>query len=155
MQEISYGEGSCFAVPLRGGGFAVGVIARVTPRREGIPLGYFFGPRRPEVPALGDLGGLSAADAILVRRFVDLGLVEGTWPLIGRIKGWDRHDWPTPAFGRFEELSGRGFKVIYDDSDPSEVVREEQIAPHELADLPSDGVSGDKALEVILTGLLR
>jgi len=45
MQEPSYSEGDWFAVPLRGGGFAAGVIARAMPRKEGVLLGYFFGPR--------------------------------------------------------------------------------------------------------------
>jgi hypothetical protein len=107
MQVGSYGEGDWFAVPLREGGFAVGVIARAMPHKEGILLGYFFGPRRDDVPTLDELKSLSASDAVLVDRFGHLGLVRGTWPLLGRIDGWDRGAWPTPAFGRFEELTGR------------------------------------------------
>src|SRR5690348_8676061 len=118
MQEPSYSEGDWFAVPLQGGGFVAGVIARAMPHKEGVLLGYFFGPRRSEAPALDELSGLSAPDAVLVERFGDLGIVNGTWPLLGRIDGWDRNAWPTPAFGRFEELTGRAFKVIYDDANP-------------------------------------
>lgn len=43
----NYREGSRFAVPLRQGGYAVGLVARVNPR--GVLLGYFFGPRH-DVP---------------------------------------------------------------------------------------------------------
>ena len=155
MQVGSYGEGDWFAVPLREGGFAVGVIARAMPHKEGILLGYFFGPRRDDVPTLDELKSLSASDAVLVDRFGQLGLVRGTWPLLGRIDGWDRGAWPTPAFGRFEELTGRAFKVIYDDANPNRLVREQQVAPYALVGLPKDGLSGAGAVERILTRLVR
>jgi Immunity protein 26 len=155
MVEASYNEGDWFAVPLQDGGFAVGVIARAMPRKEGVLLGYFFGPRRQAVPKLEELSGLSASGAVLVEMFGDLGLIRGMWPLLGRVTGWDRSAWPTPAFGRFEELTGRAFKVIYDDTNPNRVVREERIDPSELADLPQDGLSGAEAVEIVLTSLLR
>jgi len=155
MPEPTYSEGDWFAVPLRDGGFAVGIIARAMPRKEGVLLGYFFGPRRDEVPALEELGDLSAPDAVMIEMFGDLGLIRGEWPLLGRVNGWDRSAWPTPEFGRFEELTGRAFRVIYDDDNPNRVVREEQVDPNELAGLPKDGLSGAGAVERMLTRMLR
>ncbi len=107
-----------------------------------------------EAPALDELSGLSAPGAVLVDRFGDLGIVNGTWPLLGHIDGWDRSAWPTPAFGRLEELTGRAFKVIYDDANPNRLVREEQVDPSELTGMPRDGLSGAGAVEMILDGLL-
>ena len=155
MSDIRYGEGDWFAVPLQEGGFASGIIARATPRREGILIGYFFGPRRAVIPALGDLASLKASDAVLVRRFGDLGLLRGTWPLIGKPEDWKREAWPTPVFGRFEELTGRSFEVIYDDNDPNKLIREEIIGRYDLLGLAKDGLLGAGAVEVVLTGLLR
>jgi Immunity protein 26 len=155
MRQGPYGEGDWFAVPLKDGGFAAGVIARTVPETAGVLLGYFFGPRRKTVPSLRELTGLSASDALLVRRFGHLGLVQGSWPLIGRLGEWDPSAWPTPAFGRLEELRGRAFKVIYDDADPGKRIREEQIDRHELVSLPRDGLLGAGAVETVLTGLLR
>jgi Immunity protein 26 len=155
MSGDNYSEGDWFAVPLREGGFAVGVIARATPCRRGVLLGYFFGPKRESVPALEELNGLSAANAVLVERFGHLGLVHGTWPLLGCIDGWDRSAWPMPAFGRLEEFTGRALKVIYDDNHPNKFVRTEQVPPEMLAYLPKDGLSGAGAVEIVLTGLLR
>jgi len=43
MKSI-YDEGSVFLIPLRDGGFARGVVARIAPKRK-VLLGYFFGPR--------------------------------------------------------------------------------------------------------------
>jgi Immunity protein 26 len=65
MPEPAYSEGDWFAIPLRGGGFATGLIARMMPHREGVLLGYFFGPRRDKVPTLDELRDLSTPDAIL------------------------------------------------------------------------------------------
>jgi len=124
------------------------------PRKGGVLLGYFFGPKRDKVPALDELRGLSASGAVLVKRFGHLGIVHGSWPLVGHIDRWNRSAWPNPAFGRFEELTGRAFKVIYDDTDPNRLLREEQIDPSELTALPKDSLSGAGAIEKILTQLL-
>jgi len=72
----------------------------------------------------------------------------------GHTDRWDRGAWPTPAFGRLEELTGRAYKVIYDDGDPNRLLREEGIDPRELASMPKDGLSGAGAMERVLTRLL-
>jgi hypothetical protein len=154
MPEPTYREGDWFAVPLRAGGFAAVIVARAMPRKEGVLLGYFFGPGRDRIPALDEIGVLSASDAVLVGRFGDLSILDGTWPLVGHIDRWDRSAWPIPVFGRLEELTGRAFKVIYDDGDPNRLLREERIDASELASLPQDGLSGAGAVERILTRLL-
>jgi Immunity protein 26 len=155
MVKANYSEGDWFTVPLREGGFAVGVIARAMPGKKGILLGYFFGPRREHVPQLTELSVLSASDAVLVARFGDLGLIEGTWPLLGPIDGWDRNAWPIPAFGRLQELTGRALKLIYDDNDPSWPISEKRIDSQELADLSTDDLFGAGAVEIALTDLVR
>jgi|SRR5579875_150608 len=155
MQEGSYREGDWFAVPLREGGFAVGVIARTMPCKEGILIGYFFGPKRDTIPQAVDLAGLSSSQAAVVRRFGDLGIINRSWPLLGRTGDWDSSAWPTPAFGRLEELTGRAFKVVYNDTNPNKIICEQRIDPQDLASLPKDGLLGPGAVERLLTGLLR
>lgn len=61
MATTSYREGDWLGVPLREGGYAVGLVARANP--DGVLLGYFFGPRRMEVPMLGDVKNLVPAHA--------------------------------------------------------------------------------------------
>jgi hypothetical protein len=95
MAKVKYREGDWFAVPLRDGGFAVGLVARANPGV--VLLGYFFGPMRSEVPKLEDLAGLQPGDAVLIGMFGHLAIVQGKWPLLGRLDGWDRRDWPTPC----------------------------------------------------------
>lgn len=152
MAKVKYREGDWFAVPLRDNGFAVGLVARANP--GGVLLGYFFGPLRSEVPGLEDVAGLQPADAVLVGKFGHVGIVQGKWPLLGRLDGWDRRQWPTPVFVRYEELTGRSFRVYYDDDDPNKVLREEQVAPGEAEQAPKDGLMGAGFAETALSRLL-
>jgi hypothetical protein len=152
MVKMNYREGDWFAVPLRDDGFAVGVVARANPKAA--LLGYFFGPRLSEVPTLEEVGDLRPADAVLVAKFGHLGLTGGTWPVIGRIENWDRTAWPMPVFVRYEELSGRSFKVFYDDDDPNKLIREEQVSPGKAEQGPKDGLMGAGFAEKVLTTLL-
>jgi Immunity protein 26 len=153
MARVNYREGDWFAVPLRDSGFAVGVLARANP--DGVLLGYFFGPRRPGVPSLNDVDGLARDDAILIAKFGHLGLKQGKWPILGRLDDWDRTEWPMPAFVRHEELTGRTFKVFYDDNDPNKVVREQPIAAGSAEQEPKDGLMGAGFVEKVLTGAVH
>lgn len=153
MARGKYREGDWFAVPLREGGFGVGLIARANPK--GVLLGYFFGPREGEIPSLDQVGELAATDAVLVGTFGHLGLTQGKWPIVGRRDDWDRLAWPMPAFVRYEELTGRSFKVFYDDDDPNLLLREEQIAAGVEEHGPADGMMGAGYVEKVLTALLQ
>jgi hypothetical protein len=149
----NYAVGDWFAVPLRDGGFAVGLIARAHP--GGVLLGYFFGPKRAEIPRLDEMEGLKAVDAVLVRKFGHLGLVGKKWPRLGQLEGWDLREWPMPVFVRYEELTGRSFRVFYDENDPNKLIRKEQVPPGEAEQGPKDGLMGVEFAEAILTNLLR
>jgi hypothetical protein len=148
----SYAEGDWFAVPLRDHGFAVGLIARVN--RGGVLLGYFFGPRRPEVPPIDKIDSLDPSVAQLITKFGHLGIVNGAWPLIGASKNWDRARWPMPTFARYEELTGRMLAVSYDADNPNRVLNERLIAPDSAQAMPKDGLLGSGAAELRLTRLL-
>jgi hypothetical protein len=152
IRKLKYREGDWFAVPLRDGGFAAGVVARANP--GGVLLGYFFGPRRSAVPTLDGIRDLRQGDAVLVALFGHLGLKEGRWPVLGRLDGWDRREWPMPVFVRYEELTGRTFRMFFDDDDPNRLVRQEQVSPRDAIGAPEVGLMGAGFLEQKLTGLL-
>jgi len=97
----SYQQGQFFLLPLGRSEYAVGLIARV-PRRGGVLLGYFFGPRRTKAPDGASLNDLTAAQAVLACRFKDTALMRAEWPLLGMLARFDCSDWPVPAFHRFE-----------------------------------------------------
>lgn len=153
-KKVRYAEGDVFAVPLEGnGGYGVGVVARAS--KKGPALGYFFGPRRGAVPGLSEVGDLAAVDNVMVAKFGDLGLIRGMWPIIGGLPGWRREEWPMPAFGRDEQLSGRLLRVEYADDDPNSRPREVQVSREEFEHLPEDGLAGFGFVEARMTRLLR
>lgn len=145
-------EGDWFAVPLRDGGFALGVVARANP--AGVLLGYFFGPRLQTTPSIDDVPCLRPEQAVLVGMFGHLGIQGGKWPLLGREPEWDRTTWPTPVFVRHEELTGRTLLIHYDDDDPSRVVDETPVPPGPAEQRPPDGLMGAGFVEIRLSRLL-
>ncbi len=158
MKRARFGPGDVFAVPLRSGGYGLGVIARETTGRT--LFGYFFGPVHEDVPGAELLPRLVAADAVLVGRFGHLGLSRGPtasngdWITIGRIPDWDPANWPLPAFVRAEPIRGGAFLVTYDESD---LLRERDVRyfpPGVVLDGPEDGLMGAGFVEIRLTRLL-
>jgi hypothetical protein len=108
MKKLPYKEGDVFGVPLRNGGFALGVVARVRPFREGnMLLGYFFRHGKAALPKEGSSLELNPQDAALIAKFGDLSLYRKEWPIVGNIPGWDRRKWPMPSFMRRDPLSDR------------------------------------------------
>jgi Immunity protein 26 len=110
---------------------------------------YFFGPRRAHVPDLAELKNLRASDAILVRQFGDLGLLEGEWPVIGRLENWRMEDWPLPDFGHVDNMTGKAWRVRYPD-DLSGLGQRIPGSSEEAKALPPDVLSGSGALEIHL-----
>jgi hypothetical protein len=114
-------------------------------------LGYFFGPKLESSSNLPS-DQLDPGDAVLRIRFGDLGLIEGSWPVLGIAPEWDRSRWPFPDFVRRDPLTGRAYLVRYCDTDPRRVEFEKPVDPS--CDLSADGLSGSGAVEIHLTKLL-
>lgn len=148
MKKLPYSEGSVFLVPLQGGGYAPGVVARSAPKGK-VLLGYFFGP---SVASDSDVTveALRVEDAVLCARFGDLGLVKGLWPIVGSIPHWDRSAWPMSNTVR-RGVFGMPNPILvrYADDDPSKVVGEE-VLEHDC-DLPADGLAGYGFVEAVLS----
>jgi len=150
-RKLPYIEGDWFAVPLPTGGYGLGIVARAD--RQGGILGYLFGPRHPNLPTKEDIIGLSANDAVLIRRFGDLGLLNGEWQIIYRPDTWHREEWPLPAFARIARDRSRALRVEYTE-DAGETESETPISVEEAMSLPEAGLSGYGALETRLDILL-
>ena len=146
----NYKEGDFFAVPLRTGGFAVGVVARKG--TGSIIFGYFFGPRRENVPTLDEVQNLTPEQAVDALRFSYLGLVQEEWPIIGRAENWNSSDWPLPLFVRF---SGGGpdeiVLVQYDEKKLAAAISTQTAPLSESVNYYRETVSGYGAVEIILT----
>jgi hypothetical protein len=146
-----FDEGTWFAVPLRSRGFAAGIVAR-TASGGGIVLAYFFKKVWDRPPALEDVKVLRPKDAVRVLRVGDLGLIDGTWPVLGRDPDWNRDEWGVPQFIRRDDLSRRAWSVQYSDGDAN-LVESETPTSFET-NLERDAVLGAGAAEVVLTRLV-
>jgi hypothetical protein len=151
--ELPYKEGTWFAIPLRQGGYAVGRVARHTPVGK-IILAYLFGPKREQIPTLDGIRNLEPGEAVRVVRVGDLGLVDGSWPVIGDSVPWERERWSMPAFIRRDDLGRAAWRVLYSDDDPNTILSEQRV-PYETTELESAGLYGDQAAEALLSQLLE
>lgn len=153
---ISYTEGDWFAVPLRDGGYGLGVVARGGPKSRG-GLGYFFGPRRLAVPPASVMRHLAPSDAVLVAWFGDLSLIRGEWPLIGSDLPFSREQWPVPRFAEKDPVNpDKGWLVEYDrDADGAAPPwRRTYVDTQLLLGLPDGATLGAGAVELRLTRIL-
>lgn len=130
----------------------MGLVSRFN--TSGVLLAYFFGPKRQQLPSSNELRGLSSKDAVLVRMVSDLALLRGSWPVISHVDSWRRSDWPMPPMVRYEELTGRYFRVTYDENDPSVMIGNEQIDEEEARVLSRDGLMGAGFAEQVLTQMI-
>lgn len=152
MKSLPYREGSWFAVPLPGGGYAVGVVARTAPAGR-IMLAYMFGPKRDSLPTLDELEGLQPEQAVRRLRTGDMALLNERWPLLGDSRHWNRAAWPMPAFIRRNESLQRAWRASYADADPAKLDREESI-PFDTPGMESDSLYGYGATELLMNKLL-
>lgn len=155
-KHVTYDEGQWFAVPLKDGGYALGIIVRGSYKTKG-GLGYFFGPRYWDLPDDAATWNSQPADAILIAWFGDLYILEGRWSLVASTRPFRRYEWPVPMFGRIDAITPeKGWLVEYDQEDTGigKVVREIRCRAEDIAHLPRDGVYGAGAVEAKLTQLL-
>lgn len=147
-----YKEGDWFAVPLEGGGHALGLIARM--RGSGI-FGYFFGRRYSKLPTLADAASLTPSDAIQRLIFGDLDLLEGRWAVLGSLPDWDRQAWSMPSFVHKDVLSGRLYIRTYDENSLRLLSERHAAVDEDAASLPEDGSFGAGAVTNRLSRLAR
>jgi hypothetical protein len=150
-EQLPYREGTWFAMPLRQGGYATGRIARHS--GNGCILAYFFGPKRETVPVLEDLENLTPDSAIKVLRAGDLGIIEGSWPIVGDSPIWKREEWSIPPFIRRDDIGKVAWRVTYADDNPLQVISEQRI-PYDNLEYERDGLHGSGAAELVITGML-
>jgi len=155
-KRIYYEEGQWFAVPLRDGGYALGIIVRGSYRTKG-GLGYFFGPRYERIPDEYETWQKQPSQAVLIAWFGDLGIITGRWPLISSSRPFHREEWPVPKFSSIDAGNpSMGWIVEYrQDAQGWELPMRRTYCPvNHLIGLPQDGVYGYEAIEILLTKLL-
>lgn len=152
MPPLNYSEGTCFAVPLRAGGCALGVVARMD--GDGRVFGYFFGPKVACPSDLTMEDERNPATAILRGRFGDLGIINGDWPIVGSIRSWSRERWPLPLFTSNADKPNAVALTEYDDMLAPKSYTTVKHADLEKYDVLPDSMMGYGAVEIVLTKLL-
>lgn len=155
---MKYNEGDWIAIPLTGGLYGIGIIARMKRGRGAKAIfGYFFDVLFDGPPTKEDAYALNflLTDSVYCCRFGDLGLHEGTWKVVGPSKKWRREDWPMPSFIR-RDIINKSLcqKITYSDDDPHKHILEEPFNCESIENLPRDGLNGAGAVEKVLTKLL-
>jgi hypothetical protein len=152
--HVKYDTGQWFAVPLRDGGYALGIIVRGSYRTKG-GLGYFFGPKHEELPNSDDISALQPSDAVLITWFGDLGIIRGKWPLIFSNRAFRSEEWPIPLFRR-DATSEKGWLVEYHHNATGYdgIMRETLHEMKDLEGLPREADFGSGAIEIELTKVL-
>jgi hypothetical protein len=149
MKKIKVKEGDVFAVPLRQGGYTIGLIAR---RHKTSSLGYFFDRIYLSPPEELNVADINKWKVALIGQFSALGIEEGEWPLLKKNFDFIRKEWPIPVLKMQDPLSEKYFAVIYDDT----LFNEERhlITKEEADKLFGHGVYGYGALEKKLSSIL-
>lgn len=126
-------------------------MARAAPR-GGVIFGYFFAPDMMS-SSVESFKGRRLKDAVLRLRFGDLGLINGDWPVLGKIDDWRREEWPMPDFVRREPGVSFFYRVRFSDRDPNEYEHDERV---DIADdLESIAIYGYGAVEKEIMKLLN
>lgn len=152
MKLQPYREGSWFAIPLGNGGYATGLVARLSPQGK-VMLAYLFGPTHWTRPTLADVQELTPADALKVIRTGDVAVANGRWPVIGNMLDFRREEWPVPMFIRRADALKRAWQATYAD-DPAKPEREVSV-PYETQGLESDSLFGYGSTELLMSKLLE
>lgn len=148
----SFKEGSWFAVPLRNSGYAIGIAARKTKKSNAI-LGYFFGPKRMDLPNETDIGKLTPNSAMKVIICSDLHLKRGNWSIIANLEKFNRSDWPMPKFVWTDPISQQKFLNTYCEDAPHKLAASQEYRG-DISGFEPDVGYGSGAIEIILTKLL-
>jgi hypothetical protein len=151
----NYAVGDWVLAPVDEGRFVVGRIARA---RGHSVFGYFFAPPVTGPPSDDELDRLRPAGAYTYLRFSDLGIRDGSWPVIKARKGFDRGQWPVAPFENYVDAGGGRvwLEVVTYDDDAIRQTSVTRVDVRQRGRFPDDMVSGSEAaLEILRQRLPR
>ncbi|MFY0639797.1 MAG: hypothetical protein JXR16_02045 [Bermanella sp.] len=149
-KKNNYIPGTWFSVPLRKGGYALGVIVSVGDK--GVLYGYFFKPKLTEIPNKL-AGSISLSECVLKAKFGHLGLSKGRWKIIEKDNEWAKKGWGVEPMVRLDEDASIGFISHYNES-LRLISEEKHKISSDLYKYPRDSLLGAGAVEIRLTNIL-
>ena len=112
VQRKAFKEGDIFAVPLVGGGYGLGLVVRKWGRAYGF-LPYFFGPHIFSTLEEIDPTVVKAENVVYIYTCNTHALLDGRWPVIGRVANYSHEEWPMPPllFGEAPSENRNGKRI--------------------------------------------
>lgn len=95
-------EGALFQIPLRSGGYGIGLVARTS--RIGLMLSYGFDRIYDVTPSIDQLQDLQPTDACNTQVLSDAAVTKKRWNVIGPLRCFQRAAWPNPPFRWIDRL---------------------------------------------------
>lgn len=152
MKKIKSTEGDVFLIPLRdGSGFGVGLLAR---KQGSGGLGYFFKKKYRDEKTFS-WENLPMNDIIFIKLFGTPGLDKGSWPILGKLPGWNREKWKVPIFYQQDSLMENVYYALYHSDKLEEYKAREVIDASEATQMPKGGWAGYGFVELVLTDFLE
>ncbi len=129
-------EGKILVMPLKGGGYATGLIVN---QNKNILLGYFFDTYYQKPPV--DINEWSLSKVCLICLFGILGIEKDEWKILGDMPLWKKDEWPIPVFKQQDLINPeRYYSIIYQNN--LRRYRKESISKEEAQQYYSYGVFG-------------
>jgi hypothetical protein len=141
LQTLKFHVGDWCGIPMPENRWVTG---RIVHHQDALIVGYFFGPRRDELPAVEDLKDLSPARADEIRIVSDLGLQNGDWPVLGGHDDFKSSTWIVPAFGKRDWVENRYWRIVYSGGNVLASPDMEPISFQEYLELPQVGLVGHR-----------
>jgi len=146
-KTAKFKEGDVFTFPLRSGGYAIGLITRVS--EDKTPLGYFFNKKYETMPAGIEQDLIKKENSILIKRFGVQGFMDETWANLGQLENFKREDWKVPVFIR--ETNPFPARLVYYTDSLEEIKVIDTPKGTNSQKYYGDGLPGSGAVEIIIT----
>lgn len=115
MKKIKVFEGHLFIVPLNDKEFCIGLVTRYYRRRM---LAYFFKPKWYKIPTLEEVEPIKEENTILIAKAGAEPIIDGEWPIIGKLSNWDKEKWSVPTLYTLSVGTPNAYLVYTNDKDP-------------------------------------
>lgn len=149
MSKEKYKPGDLFLVPLRSGGFGIGIIVRIN---KSVILGFFWKKKFDTHPENINMSELEKSNVFWIKQFGSAGLDTGSWKTVGHYPSFNQKEWEVPRFLRKISPFGKYVILYNDDLEEIECMKADDSF---IEDLPIDGVAGYGSIEISLSEYLQ
>lgn len=138
-------EGDLCLIPLIDGTSVLSLIVRID-RKYGFVLLYVFDLRHNQLIQEYNVSLLKAKTQRIFRTG-DNALLDGRWPIIGKLESWIRAEWPMPVFVLHLEITDEWVARTYSEEALMHMLSSRKATPEEIRSCPEDRIYGCLSVE--------